>query len=1233
VPLPTTMFLEINSRRLPLEPGQLYLLGKETDVNKNFDNKYFIHLEKDEVNQKHCVIDVGHSDNIYIYDLFSSQGTLLNNRLIKTLEKVRLKNGDVIKVGQQEITFYHQQPEVSRDSSGFLEVNKNTSGVITSSPESTSQLENDSKRTGSNNFLVPSIPSRKSAGTPNTSIVRPEFDLGKSRNSLNVSSDTSNRRSDSFTIPDTQYCKPRISLNGSDYSIAESIPEANVSKIKFNFGNLDDDDDEFCIPETQEVMPISSSQRPRLLSEGKKPQEKTVIEERTAELEAEDSTNEMDGSQFRICTQDYNEGFGEETGSLHSQIIPLIKHKAVVLNTNSVSIKDTSKNQTQLENDKEISAIKWSADKGDQETTSLRPDCSTPDIFDFDDIEQNKQPSANEQIKKMPPKVLEEDEEDLLPTQVFSLEKPKHSDEKTLNVVDKPCLEKENEEILTLSDKENRCPVTLDPVTDFPPTQLFATNEAPSARSALSNSSRSSSSSAAKLHSFTIPAPTPSTSNKPTENKNNPKLLLNLDSDDEDDLLTQAFLLPSKPETTSTITSDKTVPVKCFNSTLLGGKSVDKNPAIFFAELEKAPLKQVCTTAATDTFKVPDKELLVPRKTPSSASVTSDNDLDLLMCTPLLIKERLHVDKEDDLRKNILAAKNKDLFGDDTDEEETSDGQTDLVKLINVPKEFRDFDKLLPHLKSDKEETKKKENEEQKLAKETQKKYKFNIPFGKELEAQQPTTSKSIKSSRDERHMARDREREREEKIYIKKDTKEKTIESNDSEKQERMTRKRNKLEVLQDEANKKSKDSKQIKSTEKESISSEGNSTKNSIETRSNNSKHERTAEDNNESLDTHAAKRKRGPKAKKGEEKQTKKSETTSNSSIRSEKPEKPLPVRRMTRSKSITENKASTASSADHINKSKTKASHNEKESGDDMDSVSTQPFVRIRRCRSRSKNSESQHSLTSSSSMSKSTHGSETSLSYNTSLNGSVTKTERKRKEEPTLVQTPVKVERKRLRSTHSLDSIGSTLTLSHTAGNVCISTTMVDPELLKKLVKDSNGFWKMAMNPAESEILVMDKAFRTFKFLLAMARGIPIVTSDYLRKINEMQSIKKVPIVDYLFSDPEFEKKHKFSLVKSLHMAQKQKLFKGYEFLMTANILPNPSEIKAIIEASGGLVHHKSPPESKEGQKIYLVSSTDDKKEWHKYRRLNKNIVIVSTEAIMSAIMRQTCARMSNYELS
>lgn len=122
-------------------------------------------------------------------------------------------------------------------------------------------------------------------------------------------------------------------------------------------------------------------------------------------------------------------------------------------------------------------------------------------------------------------------------------------------------------------------------------------------------------------------------------------------------------------------------------------------------------------------------------------------------------------------------------------------------------------------------------------------------------------------------------------------------------------------------------------------------------------------------------------------------------------------------------------------------------------------------------------------------------------------------------------------------------------------------TMVDHELFKGLAENSKGIWHLTKDPAESEILVMDKAFRTFKFLLAMARGIPIVTSEYLKKLNQAQSLRKVKITDYLFKDEAFEKKHKCSLIESQQKAKKHKLFKNYEFVMTANILPNPKEIK------------------------------------------------------------------------
>lgn len=230
-----------------------------------------------------------------------------------------------------------------------------------------------------------------------------------------------------------------------------------------------------------------------------------------------------------------------------------------------------------------------------------------------------------------------------------------------------------------------------------------------------------------------------------------------LDPDDEDDLLTQAFLQPSNPPISSTTSCNNIQPVKCFNSTLLDDKVITKNPSIFFADIEKTPLKETSSVAAA--FKLPDKDFGVLKKTSSSA--TSESDLDLLMCTPQLIKENIFVGKTEDLRKNILAAKNKNLFGEDTDEEvEEDEDPNNLVKLINIPKDSLDFDKLLPHLNNNSKHNR--ISEEQKEAKETQKVYKFNISFGKELDEKQSKTSHSNSSTlnRDERHSARDKEKD-----------------------------------------------------------------------------------------------------------------------------------------------------------------------------------------------------------------------------------------------------------------------------------------------------------------------------------------------------------------------------------------------------------------------------------------------------------------------------------------
>lgn len=75
-------------------------------------------FSQDDIDGKHCILEVGVGDDVYIFDLFSLKGTYLNNERLQALEKTRLKNGDVIKVGtEQLVKFYHEQPEMV---SGFV---------------------------------------------------------------------------------------------------------------------------------------------------------------------------------------------------------------------------------------------------------------------------------------------------------------------------------------------------------------------------------------------------------------------------------------------------------------------------------------------------------------------------------------------------------------------------------------------------------------------------------------------------------------------------------------------------------------------------------------------------------------------------------------------------------------------------------------------------------------------------------------------------------------------------------------------------------------------------------------------------------------------------------------------------------------------------------------------------------------------------------------------------------
>lgn len=102
------------------------------------------------------------------------------------------------------------------------------------------------------------------------------------------------------------------------------------------------------------------------------------------------------------------------------------------------------------------------------------------------------------------------------------------------------------------------------------------------------------------------------------------------------------------------------------------------------------------------------------------------------------------------------------------------------------------------------------------------------------------------------------------------------------------------------------------------------------------------------------------------------------------------------------------------------------------------------------------------------------------------------------------------------------------------------------------------------DPAKCTVLVTDKVRRTYKFLCALAKGIPIVAIDWLK--DSEATAQFLNWENYILKDPVAEAKFGFRLRKSLDKAKQKKLLDGYVVVLTPGIAPPPiEELKGEIE--------------------------------------------------------------------
>ncbi|XP_041842811.1 mediator of DNA damage checkpoint protein 1 isoform X2 [Melanotaenia boesemani] len=157
---------------------------------------------------------------------------------------------------------------------------------------------------------------------------------------------------------------------------------------------------------------------------------------------------------------------------------------------------------------------------------------------------------------------------------------------------------------------------------------------------------------------------------------------------------------------------------------------------------------------------------------------------------------------------------------------------------------------------------------------------------------------------------------------------------------------------------------------------------------------------------------------------------------------------------------------------------------------------------------------------------------------------------------------------------------------------------------------------MAKGVSDMNCLVTDKVRRTVKFLCAVAKGIPVVTTDWLEKSGKAGSF--LSPYSFIVKDPEQEKKFSFCLQESLRTASSQPLLQGYEIHVTKSVKPEPVHMKDIISSSGATFLPKMPSSHK--AQTVVISCEED---WRLCGpAVSASLLVVTAEFILTGILQQ-----------
>ncbi|ALC43378.1 mu2 [Drosophila busckii] len=207
--------------------------------------------------------------------------------------------------------------------------------------------------------------------------------------------------------------------------------------------------------------------------------------------------------------------------------------------------------------------------------------------------------------------------------------------------------------------------------------------------------------------------------------------------------------------------------------------------------------------------------------------------------------------------------------------------------------------------------------------------------------------------------------------------------------------------------------------------------------------------------------------------------------------------------------------------------------------------------------------------------------------------------------------------------HSLKDINSYLrSIKYSGHKIKISTSMCNLKQLEKLLSSLRNAIELSADPVRSDVLIMDRGERTYKFLVTVASGKPILCTKWLQSLKDTRSITVKPT--HLFNDDKFETQYKF---QPLATTKQAKLLRNIDFMLGTEIQPSAQELKAIIECAGGTVFTKPPRKNR----FYMVASKDDMRSFQSLHSCD-NVVYIKTEGVMQALVQNRVELLESYKL-